>query len=459
MRDLLFACALNAVMSTAASAGTVPLFNELQPADGGDTAPGVIAIHPITLNFPALPLAPSRLLVELPEDLAIVVDLDLFEPRAGFDETGLPIPDSAPEDFSYLWRGAGEGYVVVLTMVDGFLSGLVDGPADRYLIGQELGGDALSVLDPDGLTEEPVEDPFSFLPELVSQNRDALNFKREALGGGRPIQLDVLYLYTNSARIDAGGNPSDPLDTGAIRSLIQGAVDDTNFAFEQSNLNHIRIRAVHDELLQGFTPSGTSNGFISDLRDLRTDSDIQALRNAVDADFVSVILRNQSSGGPVFFCGYAFVQRPGCDNINPIPDCGVGESFSEYAFHWVAQNCMRTNFTFTHELGHNLGCEHHPESTSITPDEASFPWSFAHRVYTPVSFGTIMAPGSGAVRKLHFSNPDINFEGVPTGIVDERENARTIDALAPIAANFRNATIFSDGFENGDETAWTLTLP
>jgi hypothetical protein len=40
-------------------------------------------------------------------------------------------------------------------------------------------------------------------------------------------------------------------------------------------------------------------------------------------------------------------------------------------------------------------------------------------------------------RILHFSNPDMLYNGIPTGIMDQRDNAHTGDLTAPIVANFR----------------------
>jgi hypothetical protein len=56
------------------------------------------------------------------------------------------------------------------------------------------------------------------------------------------------------------------------------------------------------------------------------------------------------------------------------------------------------------------------------------------------------------VRRPFFSNPKVTFNGFPTGISDERDNARTGDLVADIVANFRMAQTWQ-GFANGFEAS------
>jgi len=85
-----------------------------------------------------------------------------------------------------------------------------------------------------------------------------------------------------------------------------------------------------------------------------------------------------------------------------------------------------------------MGMEHDPASAGISPSGASYPWSFGHNVNG--SFRTIMSYNVCTIscpRILHFSNPDVLYNGTPTGIADQRDNAHTGDLIAPIVANFR----------------------
>jgi hypothetical protein len=59
-------------------------------------------------------------------------------------------------------------------------------------------------------------------------------------------------------------------------------------------------------------------------------------------------------------------------------------------------------------------------------------------------------PLGGCTRRPYFSNPTVSFNGFPTGIADQRDNARSGDAVADIVANFRLEQVWQ-GFANGFE--------
>ncbi len=85
-----------------------------------------------------------------------------------------------------------------------------------------------------------------------------------------------------------------------------------------------------------------------------------------------------------------------------------------------------------------MGMEHDPASAGISPSGASYPWSFGH--YVNGAFRTIMSYDVCSLscpRVLHYANPDVLYNGIPTGILNQRDNAQTGDLTAPIVANFR----------------------
>ncbi len=160
-----------------------------------------------------------------------------------------------------------------------------------------------------------------------------------------------------------------------------------------------------------YNDSGNIN---SDLTWVTSNSTVASLRNTYSADMVSLIVNN--GGG---YCGIGWVQR------NP------GSGFANYAFQVTALGCL-ANSTLAHEHGHNMGMEHDPASSGISPSGASYPWSFGH--YVNGSFRTIMSYNVCSIscpRVLHFSNPDVLYNGVATGIADQRDNAHTGDLTAP----------------------------
>ena len=195
----------------------------------------------------------------------------------------------------------------------------------------------------------------------------------------------------------------------------QAAIDQANTAFVNSNMI-TRFFLSHTEEV-AYNDSGNIE---TDLNWVTSNSSVASLRNTYSADMVSLITNN--GGG---YCGIGWVQR------NP------GSSFAGYAFQvtWLA--CL-SNSTLAHEHGHNMGMEHDPASAGISPSGASYPWSFGH--YVNGAFRTIMSYDVCSLscpRVLHYSNPDVLYNGIPTGILNQRDNAQTGDLTAPIVANFR----------------------
>ena len=243
-------------------------------------------------------------------------------------------------------------------------------------------------------------------------------------GGGTPaavsdeeVVMDLLAVYSNDARDGAGG-------TAEIEALIQAAVDSSNSAFINSNMT-ARFRLVHVAHVDYDTGGDTS----ADLSWVRTSSEVAALRNQYGADMVSILVDTPGS------CGTGYVQR------------SPGAGFAPYAFQATDIDCAVGNLTFAHEHGHNMGFEHNIENSSATTSSASYPWSFGR--FVNGNYRTVMSYSSpctnGCSRVSHFSNPDISYNGVPTGIADESDNARTGDLTAPIISNFRATVVPPEG--------------
>jgi hypothetical protein len=240
---------------------------------------------------------------------------------------------------------------------------------------------------------------------------------------GSTDSFDVLVVYTPQARDAAGG-------VAGIEATAQAAVDVMNLAFANSGVDAEGV-LVHTRLVD-YNDTGNSS---ADLSWVRNDSTVAALRDTYGADLVSLLANN--IGGS---CGRGYVMN------NP------GPGFESLAFQVTARGCAVGNLSFAHEFGHNLGLQHNPENSNTSPANASFPWSYGH--YHNGSYRTVLsysAPcNSGCTRRPYFSNPDVLFNELPTGIEDSRDNARTLEQTVPIAVDFRVRVadfIFYDGFE------------
>jgi hypothetical protein len=238
--------------------------------------------------------------------------------------------------------------------------------------------------------------------------------------------LDVMLLYTPQARDAAGG-------VANIEATAQAAVDNMNTAFSNSN-----VAAQLNLVLTALANHDDAGNLSTDLTWVSGDATVAALRAQVGADLVGLLVEDGAG-----FCGLGYVMRD------------VGAAFAPNAFQVTARTCAVGNLSYAHEHGHNLGLEHDPANGPASGD-ASYPWSFGH--FVNGSFRTVMSYSipcaQGCTRVAHFSNPAINYNAQPTGITDQRDNARTlregdsgVGTTAVAAAFLASTVIFSDDFE------------
>jgi hypothetical protein len=103
----------------------------------------------------------------------------------------------------------------------------------------------------------------------------------------------------------------------------------------------------------------------------------------------------------------------------------------------TAYPCISPNYTFGHELAHNMGTAHAPEDPNAPP---VLPYAYGYKDPAQL-FRTVMAYDcpSGCPRVLHFSNPAATHSGRPTGTPDLQNNALALNQTSPTAANFRES--------------------
>ena len=206
-------------------------------------------------------------------------------------------------------------------------------------------------------------------------------------------------------------------------ALINLAVAETNTAYSRSAVIP-RLRLVHQEEVS-YTESGD---FSTDLNRLTNPSDgfmdnVHALRNAHGADLVSLIIEGAS------LCGLAWLMLT------------ESNSFQASAFSVVARICATGNFSFGHELGHNMGLQH---DRADAPADGVFSFSHGY-VDTPHGFRDIMgvaASCGGCMRIQNFSNPNLMFNNFPTGVPQSSpqsaDAAASLNATAFTVANWRS---------------------
>ena len=353
----------------------------------------------------------GRLRLQLPGGGKVEMARDGFERRAAGDVT---------------WRGSvtdDDGSRVILTVRNGYMAGRILHGLEEYEI--RPGPGRSHVIERVDTSIEPDVDYSYYNPDEV--NYDVVD--PPPIYGNSPDNIQLLAVYTLQARVAAGGTPQ-------MEVRIQSMVDHVNAAFIDSGMV-ARIALVRAEEL-AYVESGDVRTDLDWARGYNTpdssDYSVPNKREFFGADLVTLIVDNDGR-----CTGAAYVMHT--------PD----RAFAPWAYSVSALSCGAG--ALAHEIGHNMGFEHNPEDSIrayggyydpigrlIT---ASYPWSFGH--FVDGSFRTIMSYPtqcpSGCPMALRFSNPDLDFLGSPTGIVDERDNAQTGDLTAPIVTDFMDAVV------------------
>lgn len=426
---------------------------------------------------------PEVVAVQIPRregDISVSIGLERMDRREGFgerdpwaclrgDPTGceiVPYPGLPPELFSYTWIGQGDSYDLRLTVHHGYAVGVLSGPAGRFFIDWKhvkyLRLDYFMVDDSiadEGPDRAPARQSAPTAPHALTtaavQEATIARIEPQAVeptAVTSTTQLDMLVLFTEEARTQAGGNPADCHDTNGVVAYIQQGINDINTAFSRSQIP-AQVGVVTVTKLNGYTLipfNGNHNNTLQNLSNITQNLNIRAFRDVVGADVVTMLTDTQAHLG---VCGVANVQRHGC-TVPATPGCDVGPLFSNWTYYLNTVECSATVDAFTHELGHVLGGEHDIANTSILPNIASYPYSYGYGVLSNTyGFETIMSqkfdPPRYPVRLLQFSNPSVFYQRHATGDAATADNAHTLRNLLPGTSGFRvrPETIFANGFD------------
>ncbi|MEL7483286.1 MAG: M12 family metallo-peptidase [Planctomycetota bacterium] len=382
---------------------------------------GGVAAEPVDAFVPANETAFRFDLAALGSD-EIVFDLD------GERVVGLVTDRIAHDNGNTSWRGivaeADEGWFSIAA-VNGVAHGYVDaGGVGVYELKSR--GDGVGLYDAvrvdtmafppcSGAVVPPAEG--RGIPGVLDRARINESSVPQARGGTTTI--DVMIVYTAEARNGEGG-------TNGIQALAQNSINVSNIAYDNSDVDNVELRLVHVEEVD-YSETDDSGTDLSRLRG-QTDGfmdSIHATRDAVNADLVAMLLDDIGAS-----CGRAY--------LSPFN--------SSFGFSVTDADCAVGNLTFPHEIGHNQGLTH--DAANAGSNVYSFGYGWRWFGTNGTQYRSVMAYSPGN-RVRQFSNPDVSFQGTPTGTADAN-NAEVLRLTAESVASFRETQFpLTISFPNG----------
>jgi hypothetical protein len=237
--------------------------------------------------------------------------------------------------------------------------------------------------------------------------------------------IDLLVLYPTRVANQMGNS------VAARTAKVTQYVEEANEIFSNSGIN-IRFRLAHDEINNDINANATSAEAVR-------LSSITTMRNKYGADIVS----HWNYGGSA---GTAF---------------NYGGDAKASGYNTSSYGLVITQYTFVHECGHNIGAKHDRYDYRNQSDLTSPPYYNFGKVFP--NYRTIMAYGNCATvggtgscnRIKYFSNPDVLYNGVPTGVAGE-EPSTLIDG-GP-ADNAKRLNLLAEAVSGCNEPVTTLPM-
>ena len=146
--------------------------------------------------------------------------------------------------------------------------------------------------------------------------------------------------------------------------------------------------------------------------------DAHVLRDTYGADLVQLVTESSAD-----FCGMSYVMS------------GNNPGFAGWAFSVVEQSCVSPNYSFGHELAHNMGCNHAPGDPI---DVGAYQYSMGYKDPSG-DFRTLMAYNAGCncTRLLRHSSQSLSYQGSPTGN-SSQDNSLSINNVRFTVSGFRD---------------------
>jgi hypothetical protein len=255
--------------------------------------------------------------------------------------------------------------------------------------------------------------------------------------------IDVLIVYPSQIALQMGNSEPER------RAKIEAVIEQTNQIFKNSKV-YVRFRLAGHEINNNIPAAATSQADVF--------GGILGMRSKYGADIVS----HWNYGGT---SGSGAMGGPGKSSSS-------GFNTASYAY-------VLSQYTFAHECGHNLGARHdrhdYLNEKSILMSAPGYQFGKCFLEYR-----TVMAyanskqlpgysSGKDKGRILHYANPDVLYNGVPTGVPGEtpvdmgdggpansarqiNESAKTAESwLSPVSLTYYTLTV-TNGVGGGQYT-------
>ncbi|MBB4807420.1 hypothetical protein HNP38_002726 [Chryseobacterium defluvii] len=296
---------------------------------------------------------------------------------------------------------------LVLSKYDNIITGMYASGTEKVMFHQTKGDIfALSVVNDAKMISQDSKDDY-ILDNSASFNKANPDICSAATPVCGTTRIDVMVVFTGAARAAWGG-------VSQSNSFIATAITNFNTALTNSGVSNVTINLVYSGEIT-YTESGNIS---TDLTRFRTNNDtfmdnIHTMRTTYGADVCALV-----TSTPTSTCGLG--------NLNTNPTNYSGGA----AFSVTLYNCVVSNYSLAHEMGHNMGLRH-----DWYVDTASTPCSHHHGYVnrTAINLGassttsqrwrTIMAYSDECVdigincsRINRWANPAVNYNTEPTGI-------------------------------------------
>ncbi len=269
------------------------------------------------------------------------------------------------------------------------------------------------------VSENKVEEPGQNISDKKKQD---LENGENASSSENPETITILIAYTSAAANWSSANETNINTTiSALMSKSQTALDNSNTSINLQLVHSLQVDYTEQDSAQDlYNLQFTDDGFMDTIHDLRDE---------YGADLVMLLGEFEFTGGLAFLLT-------------------TTSGDPEWAFSLTRIQQASWTYTVIHEIGHNMGCDHHKEQNEFA-GPGLFPYSAGWR-WTgndEVTYTTIMTYQEGEYWEDsitsqgigYFSDPDILFQGLPTGDINNANNARTLREIKGVVAAYRLA--------------------